>query len=230
MGLEPDNPPARLACKALLEGGFRSNGGISFAKTVDCIDHGVTGLVLSLLAYFGYPDDRVHAIVEYLLGEQAPDGHWQPVTGRPNMAASYSFDATLLVLEGLHEYGQRYPNQVQGITAAQKDGRQFLLRHRLYKAIQAETVIDPKMLRFSFPPRWHYDILAALDYFRECRAEKDERLRDAIDVVKAKCNPNGRWNLNHRHPGKTYFEMEEAGKPSKWITLRALRFLKWFDR
>ena len=84
------------------------------------------------------------------------------------------------------------------------------------------------MTLFSFPPRWYYDVLAALDYFQGCRAERDNRLQDAIDLLKAKRNPDGTWNLRNRHPGKTFFEMEDVGKPSKWNTLRALRVLKWW--
>jgi hypothetical protein len=35
--------------------------------------------------------------------------------------------------------------------------------------------------------------------------------------------------LQNRYPGKTYFELERVGAPSRWNTLRALRVLKWWD-
>lgn len=55
------------------------------------------------------------------------------------------------------------------------------------------------MTRFAFPPRWHYDILHALDYFRGAGAEGDPRLSEAI------------------------VEMAAVGLPIRWITLRAMR-------
>jgi len=36
--------------------------------------------------------------------------------------------------------------------------------------------------------------------------------------------------LQNRYKGKTYFELERLGEPSRWNTLRALRVLKWWDR
>jgi hypothetical protein len=226
IGLEPANRQAHLGCRELLEGGFRESGGICFGKTVDRIDNAVTGMVLSMLSYFGYPDARVHTIAEYLLGEQMPDGRWEPEIG--NKQIRYTYDATLLMLEGLHEYEKQYPTRSKQVVDAERRGREFLLRHRLFKSEQSDTIIDKKMMLFSFPPRWHYDLLAALDYFQDCKAERDQRLGDAIDLVRSKQGRDGAWKLQNRHAGKTFFEMEQVGKPSRWNTLRALRVLKWW--
>ena len=40
---------------------------------------------------------------------------------------------------------------------------------------------------------------------------------------------DGRWTLQHTYAGKTYFELERRGAPSRWYTLRALRGLAWWD-
>ena len=85
----------------------------------------------------------------------------------------------------------------------------------------------PEFTRFAFPPRWHYDALRGLDYFQEYGAARDPRLKDAIALVESKRTPEGRWLLQNRYPGKTFFEMERPGEPSRWNTLRALRALKW---
>ena len=190
------------------------------------IDLGVNGLVLSILAYFGYPDQRVHAVVEFLLDQQLPNGSWLPEPDLERL--QYIFAGTMLVLDGLREYEKRYPILPTQVVEAQIRGREFLLGHQLFKFKDTKETIDQKMTRFSFPPRWHYDVLVALDYFQDCRAEKNERLAAAIELVKSKRRKDGRWNLQNRHPGKTYFEMEEVGQPSKWNTLRALRVLKWW--
>ena len=83
--------------------------------------------------------------------------------------------------------------------------------------------------RLSFPPRWHYDILRALDFFYEANADRDPRLDEAIAIVRERRGPDGRWPLQNRHWGKTFFEMERVGQSSRWNTLRALRVLKWWD-
>ena len=226
MGLDPESPQAHDACQQLLDGGYKKGGALSFAKTVSHIDLGVNGLVLSILAYFGYPDQRVHSVVEFLLDQQLPNGSWLP---EPNLEhLQYIFAGTMLVLDGLREYEKRYSTLSTQVVEAQIRGREFLLSHHLFKSIVTKETIDQKLTRFSFPPRWHYDVLVALDYFQDCRAEKDERLIAAIELVKSKRRKDGRWNLQNRHPGKTYFEMEEVGQPSKWNTLRALRVLKWW--
>jgi hypothetical protein len=136
----------------------------------------------------------------------------------------------MIVLEGLREYEKQYPDRAESVYEAQRSGREYLLGYKLYKSKTAGGALDNKMMRFSFPPRWHYDVLVALDYMQECNADRDERLNDAIELVRKKRRKDGLWTLQNRHPRKTFFEMETPGKPSKWNTLRALRVLKWWER
>jgi hypothetical protein len=226
MGLEPSNLQALHGCRELMDGGFKPQGGISYARTVDCIDNGVTGMILSILAYFDFPDDRTHMIVEYLLDQQQSDGRWDPLPN--NSPIRYVMDATILILDGLHEYEKRYPERSDPLIQAQRNGREFLLQHRIYKSPQTGKEIDQKIALFSFPPRWHYDVLVALDYFQDCQEDRDERMINAINLLESKRSPDGTWNLQNQHAGKTYFEMEQVGKPSRWNTLRAVRVLKWW--
>ena len=86
------------------------------------------------------------------------------------------------------------------------------------------------MTRLSFPPRWRHDVLRSLDYFRAAGADTDERLGDALAVVASKQLADGRWPLQQRYPGRTWFEMEQVGRPSRWNTLRAQRVLAWWKR
>ena len=80
-------------------------------------------------------------------------------------------------------------------------------------------------IKMPYPSRWKYDILRALDYFQLARIPWDHRMKPAIELLLKKQRPDGRWNLNVRHPGKVHFDMEQAGKPSRWNTLRAMRVL-----
>jgi hypothetical protein len=115
------------------------------------------------------------------------------------------------------------------VRAAQRRGREFLLMHRLFRSDRSGEIIKPVFTRFAFPPRWHYDILRALDHFQAVNAPRDRRLAEAIAIVQSTLRSDGRWSLQNRWKGKTYFEMERLGAPSRWNTLRALRVLKWWS-
>jgi len=95
-------------------------------------------MVLTLLAYFSFQDERLPIIVDYLLKQQAADGSWQP----------------------------------------QPD---------------------------------------------------NEQMRYTYALLKAKRNRDGSGNLQNRHAGKKFFEMEVPGKSSRWNTFRAFRVLEWWE-
>jgi hypothetical protein len=111
---------------------------------------------------------------------------------------------------------------------ARLKAHEFLLIHRLYKSDKTGRTIDPKWTRLSFPPRWRYDVLRVLDYFRDCDAEKDERMLDAVEILLSK-EKNGRWPLQSKHPGRVFFDMEKPGETSRWNTLRSMRVLNWWN-
>jgi hypothetical protein len=65
-----------------------------------------------------------------------------------------------------------------------------------------------------------------LDFFQYAGITYDFRIDPAIDVLISKRTKEGFWKAVSIHPGKVHFEMEKAGQPSKWNTLRVLRVLK----
>jgi hypothetical protein len=230
-GLLPSTRQARKACKVLLDEGLQHDGGINYgawAKWTGRSETCVTGMVLSILSYFEYDDPRLDTIVRHLLGQQMSDGGWN--CQRPRGATHASVHTTISVLEGLRLYELHRGHQVGDVRPAQRRGREFLLVHRLFRSHRSGEIIKPEFTRFSFPPRWHYDILRALDYFQSVDAPCDPRLADAVDIVCSSQRKDGRWSLQHSYKGKTYFELERLGEPSRWNTLRALRSLKWWDR
>jgi hypothetical protein len=230
-GLPPTNRQARKACTLLLDKGFQRDGGINYgmwAKWTGRSETCVTGMVLSILSYFDYADRRLDTLASHLLGQQMPDGGWN--CRRPDGATHASVHTTISVLEGLRFYELRRGGEVREVRDAQRRGREFLLVHRLFRSHRTGEIIKPEFSRFSFPPRWHYDILRALDYFQAVNAPCDPRLAEAIDIVRNHQRKDGRWSLQNSYKGKTYFEVEHLGGPSRWNTLRALRVLKWWDR
>jgi hypothetical protein len=224
-GLTPDSRPARKACRLLLDRGLQRDGGINYGWSTS--ETCVTGMVLSILSHFQYDDARLDVIVNHLLDQQMPDGGWN--CRRRFGATHSSVNTTILALEGLRLYEPHRRRRGKAVRAAQHRGREFLLVHRLFRSHRTGEIIKPVFIRFAFPQRWHYDILRALDYFQAVDAHRDPRLADAIEIVESTRRDDGRWNLQHSYKGKTYFEMERLGAPSRWNTLRALRVLKWWN-
>jgi hypothetical protein len=230
-GLPASIRHTRKACQLLLDGGLRPDGGINYGTWAEWTRRSetcVTGMVLSILAYFEYEDTRLDTIASHLLEQQMPDGGWN--CRRPDGATHASVHTTISVLEGLRHYELHRGHKTREVRAAQRRGREFLLVHRLFRSHRTGEVIKPAFTRFAFPPRWHYDILRALDYFQAVNAPRDSRLVESIDIVRSGQYQDGRWSLQHSHKGKTYFELERLGSPSRWNTLRALRVLRWWDR
>jgi len=227
LGLAANNRQAHKACELLLDRGLQSDGGINYGwrgRSETCI----TGMVLSILAYFRYNDSRLQTIAKHLLKEQMADGGWN--CRRPLGATHASMHTTISVLEGLRLLELHLEGGVEALRAAQRRGREFLLVHRLFRSHRTGNIIKSDFTRLVFPPRWHYDILRALDYFQDVDAPRDPRLSEAIDIVRSRRREDGRWPLQHSYKGKTYFQLERIGMPSRWNTLRALRVLKWWNQ
>jgi hypothetical protein len=234
-GLPSDSPSAQNACKLLLDHGLQRDGGISYGTWAKWTHRGetcITGMVLSLLSYLNFEDPRLDTISSHLLQQQMPDGGWN--CRRPGGATHSSVHTTISALEGLRHFellpSTREPRRLHEVRTAQLRAREFLLAHHLFRSHRTGKVIKPEFLRFSFPPRWHYDILRALDYFQSVNAPRDPRLTEAIDIIRSHQSNDGRWPLQHTYRGKIYFELERLGAPSRWNTLRALRVLSWWNR
>jgi hypothetical protein len=226
LGLVADHPQAIKACKLLIDEGFYVDGGINFFDSMNHSETCVTGMILSILAYFDFPDKRVEKLVEHLLLQQMPDGGWNCRSYKGDTHSS--FHTTINVLEGLREYEKRHPSKA--LAKSQKHGVEFLLVHKLFRSHRTGRIVDSKMTHFSFPPRWKYDIMRALDYFQECNLPHDPRMNEAIELIKTKRRKDGKWLLQSKHSGRVFFEMEKVGQPSRWNTLRALRILKWYEQ
>jgi len=176
LGPDASNPQAQVGCTRLLDDSFYKDGGINYSpKTLHCSELCITGMVLSILSHFRYPDERVRSLADHLLREQMADGGWNCESYKG--ATHSSFHTTISVLEGLRNFAAFSPHRAKEVRAAQELAREFLLIHHLFRSHRTGAVVDSRMTRFPFPPRWHYDILRALDYFQSVEApfDTDER-------------------------------------------------------
>ncbi|HSN93741.1 MAG TPA: hypothetical protein VLR89_01620 [Anaerolineaceae bacterium] len=225
LGLPPGHLQALRGCEQLLNQGLYQGEKIRYWQDESVEDLAVTSLVVSVCSYFHLKSEPLERVAEYLARHQASDGCWcmeESLTVR-----DYNFETTLLALDALLQFTRLHPRQNDALmSSAIERGQNYLLDQQL--GIAGGKALKQKWTSFSFPAYWHYDVLTALDYFRESKADKDIRFQPAIDLLLAKQNRDGKWALGNRHHGKTYIEMEEGGAPSRWNTLRALRVLKWW--
>lgn len=227
LGLPQDHPAAQEGCRHLLDDAEWVDGGVSFWKTRRQAEICVNGMVLAIVSYFRYPHPRVRRIVDLLLARQFADGGWN-CDERPDAHHS-SFNTTISVLEGLAEYQSARSQPDAEVSGAMAGGHEYLAAHRLYLSHRTGEVIDPAWTRFSFPPRWHYDVLRSLDHLQGVAAPHDQRFDKGIELVRRRRGEDGRWLLQNPHRGRVFFELEAVGEPSRWNTLRALRVLRWWE-
>lgn len=222
LGLDPASESARRAIALIAEHGRWEHAGQRYfdGEVEPCIN----GRTIEAGAYFGVD---VSPLVDRILGERLPDGGWN--CEAENGSVRSSFDTTLTVLDGLLEF-ERATGGSAAVREARRGAEEYLLERGLFRRKSTAEVVSPEYLGFAFPYYWHYDVLRALDYFRSSGAAPDSRLAGAVDVVRSKRQPDGRWLLDAVHPGRVYFPLEGGvGEPSRWNTLRALRVLDWWN-
>jgi hypothetical protein len=235
LGLHPASTEARRAVGLVRDrvtwqgcGPQECDGNPFFTGEVEpCIN----GQVAAIGAYFR---QDVCGVVDRLLGEQLHDGGWNCEAA--NGSTRSSFNTTICVLEGLLEH-ERAVGRRPDVTEARLRGQEYLLERRLFRRRSTGEVIERDRkggavwTRFAFPTWWHYDVLRGLDYLRRAGVKPDERVTEAIELVKSKRDGDGRWPLEIQYTGRMPVETDESeGRPSRWNTLRALRVLRWYEQ
>ncbi|WP_285114733.1 hypothetical protein [Leifsonia sp. fls2-241-R2A-40a] len=219
-GLDPASPEARRAIERVRENVRWEHAGEPYfdGETEPCIN----GVALTIAVYFGQNGDR---IAETLVDSRLDDGGW-------NCWAEYgakvsSFHSTICSVEGLSAWlraGGDDPRAAETLTR----GEEYLLERSLYRRRSDGTIPDPRMTMLSYPVRWYHDALRGLEHFR-LQDRRDPRLADAVELVRGKADADGRWVLENIHEGPVIVEFDMEGFQSKWLTLRALRVLRWWD-
>ena len=221
LGLDPACDAARETLALVTEHCRWEHDGQAFfdGEVEACIN----GRTLAIGAWWGADVD---ALASRLLADQLGDGGWNCWTEHGSTVAS--FHSTTCVLEGLAAY-ERSGGAVP-VGQAVRRGEDYLLERRLFRRLGTGEVVDEDWLRASWPPQWHHDVLRGLEHFALAGGPVDERLGEAVTVLREQQQqPDGTWLLDHVHPGESWFDLEPVGRPSRWNTLRALRVLRWVD-
>jgi len=224
LGLTKDNSKIRKAAKLFFDRWLAVESEANIFKDEVC----VVGNTARMLTRFGYEDDsRVRKLFARLVEDQKEDGGWHCFP---------SERGTLDCWEGLAAFAALpKPKRTRGIKKAIERGAEFYLERKLFEEGRRKYL---PWFRFHYPNHYYYDVLIGLDIITQLGYGADERLAPALEIMKEKRRSDGTWILDRVHPdvgaGAEYrlkkkpipFALEEAGKPSKWITLTALRVLK----
>jgi hypothetical protein len=226
-GLDPASDRARRMVELIGANARWEHDGQPFwaGEVEECIN----GRTAADGAYFGVD---VSPIIDRLTGERLTDGGWN--CRRADGSRRSSFATTINVLEGFLEF-ERATGGTPASRQARRSGEEFLLERGLFRRLSTGAPADERFLSFVHPNRWHYDVLRALDHFRAAGiltgAPPDPRLGEALEHLRRRRSDDGTWPLDRRLPGRVWFEVDDGpGRPSRWVTLRALRVLRWADR
>lgn len=228
MGLDPGCEAAKNAVERV-----RTQVTWAGCGPVECDDHRffegetepcINAQVAASGAYFGV---NVAPLIERLLGDQRDDGGWNCDAH----SKCSSFNTTICVLEALLEFECANPSSAS--NEARRRGTEYLLARNLCRRrstgarIERDRKSGADWSKLAFPTWWHYDLLRALDFL--CAAGvRDERADEAVAIVASKRDGDGRWPLQVRYPGESP-ESAHEGEASRWMTVRALRVMRWFE-
>ncbi len=237
LGADEGDPRIKKACEFILENAEdRDSGGFSYRRSdgaayrdglVPCL----TGNMAWSLIRFGYLDDpRVQRSIEWIAKYQRfDDGDGSP-TGWPYVKHENCWGrhtchyGVVKALKALAEIPPR--RRSKPVRATIEAGAEHLLKHRIFKSSHDPAkVAMPGWLNFGFPRMWGTDVLEVLGILAKL-GYRDERMRDAIDVVLEKQDAQGRWINEDRFGSRYIVRVDRIGRPSKWVTYEALRTLK----
>jgi len=229
LNIAPAQPEIQESIAIILREQKSEDGGINPAVTIKQSDACINGMFLNYACYFKADETDLHSIVDFIIDQQMPDGGFN-CNYNMQGATHSSLHTTISILEGIQEYvANGYTYRRTELDRIATEARELILQHRLFLSDRTGEIINKRFLMLSYPSRWFYDILRALDYFQAAKVAYDARMQPALDVLHKKRRKDGTWPVQAKHPGQVHFDMEKTGGPSCWNTLRALRVLKHFN-
>ena len=228
LGLTKSEPRIARASELWIKRFSKSDGG--FASDHSKASHVcTTGNTARALVMFGYADHpKVRSAFRWMVENEAEKGGWSCFGSGRNLDSWEPMSAFAALPR------QKWSKSVK---LAVERGAQFFLEREMHKQ---RGHYEP-WYRFHYPVHYYYDLLVGLDFMTSLGYGDDKRLAHAVEVLKKKRRPDGRWNLDAVHPdaeggaaawyskhpndAPVPFALEKAGEPSKMITLKAMQVL-----
>jgi hypothetical protein len=191
-----------------------------------CLD----GNILYYLIHFGYMnDERTKKLIDFQIDYHSDDvGGWK--------CRAYPIDKIRVFPVNCYMGGAKMLKALAQIPEKQRSSDlkriidqevEIILQNGIYRYLRNPDGSRKEKAgwkRFGFPLFYQSDVLEVLDTLTTLGIN-DERMQDSINYV-IESQQSGRWLLKNTFNGKMLCEIEEKNKPSKWITLRALRVLR----
>jgi len=242
LGVDPDDPRIKKACEFILSHSQEpESGGFSYdqsAKTGFGLSSGIipclSGNMVYALVKLGYlEDERVKKAIDWIVRVQRTDDG--------DTAPTDTIYLRYKTCWGKHSCHMGVAKAFKALTAIPQEKRsdevnrkinefaEYFLKHHLFKkSHDLQTISRPGWLKLGFPLMYQTDVLELLNIFAELNI-RDDRLNEAIDVIKSKQMPDGTWKLESTNNGRMLVSIETKGLSSKWITLKALKTLAKFE-
>lgn len=202
-------------------------GGGTASGVIPCL----TGNMVWSLVRLGFIDDhRVRKGIDWICKfQRSDDGIEKAPKGSPfdryemcwgKHSCHMGVIKSLKALAEIPE--EKRDNVIRAKTATLAE---FILIHRIFKkSHDPEKISRPGWLKPGFPLMYQTDILEILEILTGL-GYTDERMKEAVEIIKSKQNTEKRWKLENSFNGKMIGNIEKKGDNSKWITLKALKVL-----
>ena len=241
LAADSEDPRIRKTCEFILENSRdRQSGGFSTRGTeVDGGNPGalipcLTGNMVWSLIRFGYLEDpRVWQGIDWITTYQRFDDaddeaprDW-PYDRYKNCWGKHT--CHMGVVKALRALAEIPPDRrTEAVKSTIKDGAEYLLRHHVHKrSHDLKQIANPRWLKFGFPLLWQIDVLEIMGVLLKL-GYREPRMQEAVELVISKQDEQGRWLLENTFNGRFLASIERKDRPSKWVTLNALRVLKGF--
>jgi len=232
LGVTKTEPRVREACEYWMNGQAAKGdrlGGLGAGAPHYC----ASANMARALIRFGYADDgRVRRTLEWLTEIAAPKGGWSCFGSGRNLDS----------WEALSAFAA-YPRSkwTAAMASSVEKAAEFYLERELHR--QGDPYAP--WFRFHYPVHYYYDLLVGLDFMTRLGYGNEPRLQFALDHLRSRRRRDGRWNLDAVHPDveggmaewfakhprdrPTSYALEKVGRPSKMVSLTALRVLSTVD-
>lgn len=249
LGADPADPRVRAAGNYVLDHSRSTYGGFTLAESrspamsVHCLE-GNLGAALLDLGFAG--DPRLDAALDWLArsitGQGIAPSAAEAAPGEPHFYRSGNSGPGFLCSANTHRpcawgavkamlaLSRVIPAaRTPAMTAAIQSGIDFLLSRDPaaadYPTPEYSARPNSSWFKFGYPLGYVTDVLQNLEALAALGLRGDPRLRKALDLVRSKRDAQGRWRMEYTYNGKMWTDVETPGKPSKWVTLRALNVL-----
>ena len=130
------------------------------------------------------------------------------------------------VFHSLPAEARAYQDAVFSMPAAEQQAfrERFLAEHE-------PLTYGPKpgWLRLGYPLSYNSDVLESLYALARHGEPRRPEYEEALGVLRSAADADMRWTLRTTFNGKMLAAVEEKGKPSRWLTWRALSVLRHFE-